>query len=150
MTELKPIPLLRHILPAAILKRLSFILSRKDCHDYKKYLSCHKMYDTLLRKTASRAVCSENQIFFVDVRPISMRHNPVGICYLPYPFIGKLHYPNENRVTPNVATDIIPFMYPLHRFAFVDEYVPHAVRPGRRHYVAQEHLHRSCCRNTQS
>ena len=56
-------------------------------HDYKKYPSCYKMYDTLLRKTAFRAVCSENQILFVDVRPLSMRHNPVGICYLPYPLL---------------------------------------------------------------
>ena len=103
MTELKLIPLLPHILPPDVMKHLSFILARKDCHDYKKYPSCHKMYDTLLRKTASRAVCSKNQILFVDVRPLSMRHNPVGVCYLPYPFVGELHYPNESRVIPNVA-----------------------------------------------
>ena len=150
MTELKLIPLLRHILPLAVMKRLSFILARKDCHDYKKYPSCHKMYDTLLRKTASRAVCSENQILFVDVRPLSMRHNPVGVCYLPYPFVGELRYPNESRVIPNVATDIIPFIYPLHRFASVDEYMLRAVRPGQRHYVAQEHYQRSCFRDSQS
>ena len=130
MTELKLIPLLRHILLPAIMKRLSFILARKDYHDYKKYPSCYKMYDTLLRKTASRAVCSENRILFMDVRPLSMRHNTVGVCYLPYPFVGELYYLNENRVTPNVATDIIPFIYPLHRFAFVDEYMLRAVRPG--------------------
>ena len=130
MTKLKLIPLLWHILPAAVMKRLSFIFSTKDCHDYNRYLSCHKMYDTLLRKTASRAVCLENQILFVDVYPISMRHNPVGICYLPYPFVEELHYPNERRVIPNVATDIIPFIYPLHRFASLDEYMLHTARPG--------------------
>ena len=54
MTELKLIPLLWHILPTAAMKCLSFIFSREDCHDYKKYPSYHKMYDTLLRKTASR------------------------------------------------------------------------------------------------
>ena len=59
-----------------------------------------------------------------------MRHNPIGICYLPYPFVGELRYPNESRVIPNVATDIIPFIYPLHRFASVEEYMSHAVRPG--------------------
>ena len=47
MTELKLIPLLRHILPVAVMKRLSFIFFREDCHDYKKYPSCHKMYDTV-------------------------------------------------------------------------------------------------------
>ena len=136
MTELKLIPLLRHILPAVVMKRLSFIFSTKDCHDYKlKYPSFHKMYDKLLRKTASRAVCLENQILFVDVRPVSMKHNPVGICYLPYPF-GELHYPNESRVIPNVATDIISFIYPLHRFGSVDEYMLHSIRPSQRHYVA--------------
>ena len=148
MTELKLIPLLWHILPAVVMKRLSFILSRKDCHDYKKYPSCHKMYDTLLRKIASRALCLENQILFVNVRPVSMRYNLISICYLPYPFVGELHYLNKSTVIPNVASDIIPFIYPLHRFAFVDEYMMHAIRPSQRHYVAQEHLQRSCCRNT--
>ena len=124
------IPLLWHILPATVIKRLSFIFSREDCYDFKKYLFCHKMYDKLLRKTASRAVCLENQILFVDVCLVSMRHNLVGICYLPYPFVGELHYPNESRVIPNVATDIIPLIYPLHRFGSVDEYMLHIVRPG--------------------
>ena len=149
MTELKLIPLLQHILPPAVMKRLSFILARKDCHDYKKNLSCFRMYDKLLRKIASRAVCSENHILFVDVRLLSMRHNPIGVCYLPYPFVGELHYPNESRVIPNVATDIIPFIYPLHRFASVDKYMLRVVRPSQRHYVAQEHLQRSCFRNNQ-
>ena len=150
MTELKLIPLLQHILPAAVMKRLSFIFSREDCHDFKKYLSYHKMYDTLFRKTTSRAVCSENQIIFVHVHPLSMRHNLVGICYLPYLFVGELYYPNESRVISNVAIDIIPFIYPLHRFASIEENMLHAIRPGQRHYVAQEHLQRNCCRNTRS
>ena len=106
------------------------------------------MYDTLLRKITSKAVCLENQILFVDVHPLSMRYNPGGICYLPYHFVGELCYLNESRVIPNVATDIIPFIYPLHRFASIEEYMLHVVRLGQRHYVAQEHLQRSCCRNT--
>ena len=59
-----------------------------------------------------------------------MRHNVDAICYLPFPFHGELHYPNESRVISNVATDIIPFIYPLHRFASVDDYMVHAVKPG--------------------
>ena len=148
MTELKLIPLLRHILPVAIMKHLSFIFSREDCHDFKKYPLCHKMYDTLFRKTASKAMCIENQILFVDGRPVSMRHNHVGICYLPYPIVEELCYPNDSRVIPNVAIDIIPFNYPLHRFASVEEYMLYAIIPGQRHYVAQEHLQCSCYRNT--
>ena len=133
MTELKLIPLLWHILLAIVMKSLSFIFSSEDCYDLQKYPSCHKMCDTLFRKTTSRVVCSEDQILFVDVRPLSMRYNPFGICYLPYPFVEELHYPNESRIIPNAATDIIPFIYPLHRFASVDEYMLHAVRPGQRH-----------------
>ena len=45
-----------------------------------------------------------------------------------------------NRVISNVATDIIPFIFPLHRFASVAEYMVHAVRPGQRHFVAEERL----------
>ena len=94
------------------------------------------MCDTLFRKTTFRAVCLENQILFVDVHPLSMRHNPIGICYLPYPFVGEFYYPNENRVILNVATDIISFIYPLHRFASIEEYMVHALRSSQRHYVA--------------
>ena len=75
-------------------------------------------------------VCGENQVLFVDVRSVSMRHNVDSICYLPFLFLGEFHYPNESRVIPNVATDIIPFIFPLHRFPSILEYMVHAVRPG--------------------
>ena len=140
MTKLKLFPLLRHILPPNVMKTLSFIFSREDCRDFKNYPACYKTCDALFRKPASRVVCVENQILFVDVRPVSMRHNADAICYLPFPFHGKLHYPNDSRVIPNVATDIIPFIFPLHMFALVADYMVHAVRPGQRHFVAEEHL----------
>ena len=130
MTKLKLFPLLRHILPSTVMKTLSFILSREDCHDFKNYPSCYKMCDTLFKKPTFRVVCAKNQILFVDVRLVSMRHNADAICYLPFPFLGKFHYPNESRVIPNVATDIIPFIFPLHRFASVKDYMVHAIRLG--------------------
>ena len=140
MTKLKLFPLLRHILPPDVMKTLSFIFSKEDCHDFKNYLACYKTCDALFRKPASRVVCVENQILFVDDLPISMRHNVDAICYLPFPFHGELHYPNESRVIPNVATDIIPFIFPLHRFASVEDYMVHAVRPGQRHFVVEERI----------
>ena len=42
MTKLKLLPLLQHILPSAVMKTLSFIFSRKDCHDFKNYHLCYK------------------------------------------------------------------------------------------------------------
>ena len=57
-----------------------------------------------------------------------------------FPFHGELHYPNDSRVIPSVATDIIPFIFPLHRFASVADYMVHAVRSGQRHFVGEEHL----------
>ena len=140
MTKLKLFPLLRHILPFDVMKTLSFIFSREDCRDFKNYPACYKTCNALFRKLASRVVCAENQIFFVDVRRVSMRHNANAICYLPFPFHGELHYPNESRVIPNVATDIIPFIFPLHRFASVDDYMVHIVRLGQRHFVAEERI----------
>ena len=115
------------------MKTLSFIFSREDCRDFKNYLSCYKMCDTLFKKPASRVVCAENQVLFVDVRHVSMRHNADAICFLPFPFCGEFHYPNESRAIPNVATDIIPFIFPLHRFPSIPEYMVFAVRPGQRH-----------------
>ena len=53
-------------------------------------------------------------------------------------FLRKYYYPNESRVIPNVATDIIPFIFPLYRFPSVPEYMVHAVRPGQRHCVAED------------
>ena len=122
------------------MKTLSFIFSKEDCRDFKNYPLCYKMCDTLLRKPTSRVVCTENQIIFVDVRPVSMKHNANAICYLHFPFLGEFHYPNESRVILNVATDIIPFNFPLHRFASVEDYMVHAVRPGQRHFVVEERI----------
>ena len=88
-TKLKLFPLLRHILPASIMKTLSFIFSREDCCDFKNYSMCYKMCDSLFKKPTSRVVCTENQILFVDVCLVSMRHNADAICYLPFPFFGS-------------------------------------------------------------
>ena len=140
MTKLKLFPLLRHILPSNVMKTLSFIFSREDCRDFKNCPVCYKMCDALFRKPTSRVVCVENQILFVDVRPVSMRHNADAICYLPFPFHGELHYPNENKIIPNVATDIISFIFPLHRFASVADYMVHTVRLNQRHFVAEERM----------
>ena len=73
-----------------------------------------------------------------------MRHNADAICYLPFPFLGEFHYPNESRVILNVATDIIPFIFPLHRFPLVADYMVHTVRLGQRHFVAEERIQCSC------
>ena len=140
MTKLKLFPLLRHILSLAIMKTLSFIFSREDCRDFKNYPLCYKMCDTLFRRPASRVVCAENQILFVEVCLISMRHNANAICYLPFPFLRKFHYPNESRVIPNVATDIIPFIIPLYRFVSIEHYMIHTGRPGQRNFVTKERI----------
>lgn len=133
-------PLLRHILPVGIMESLSFIFSREACRDFAKYPWCYKMCDTLFKKTVSKAVCMKDQILFVDVRPLSLTLNPDALCYLPDPFVGDLHYPNKSNVIPNIATDILPFIYPLHRFGSVLEYRMLAVRSGQMHYVAAQCL----------
>ena len=69
-----------------------------------------------------------------------MRHNVDAICYLPFPFLREFHYPNESRVIPNVATDIIPFIFTLHRFPLVAAYMVHAVRSGQRHFVTEKRI----------
>ena len=89
ITKLKLFPLLQHILPPAVMKTLSFIFSREDCSDFKNYLSCYKMCDTLFRKPTSRVVCAENQVLFVDVHPVSMRHNVDAICTCLSHFLGN-------------------------------------------------------------
>ena len=119
MTKLKMFPFLQHILPPDVIKTLSFIFSKEDCRDFKNYPVCYKTCDPLFRKPTSRVVCTKNQILFVDVCPISMRHNANAICSLSFSFHGELHYTNESRVIPNVATDIISLIFPLHRFMII-------------------------------
>ena len=63
---------------------------------------------------------------------------PFVTCHSP--FLGEFHYPNESRVIPNVATEIIPFIFPLHRFPLVPEYMVHAVRPGQRHCNYEDYI----------
>ena len=145
MTKLKLFPLLQNILSPDVIKTSSFIFSREDCRDFKNYPTCYKTCNTLFRKPASRVVCAENQILFVDVRSISMRYNADAICYLSLSFHGELHYPNESRVISNVAIDIIPFIFLLHVFASVEDYMVHAIRPGHRHFVAEERIQCSRC-----
>ncbi len=60
--------------------------------------------------------------------------------FLPNPFVGEIRYPNQSTVIPNIAIDIIPFIFPLHRFRSVSEYMLHAIRPGQRPYAADRHL----------
>ena len=120
-----------------------FIFSREDCRNFKSYPLYYKKCDILFRKPASRGVCAENQILFVDIFPLLMKHNPDAICYLFYPFVGDFRYPNESRVIPNVPTDIIPFIFSLYSFASIEDYMVHAVRPCQRHYVVEERLQSS-------
>ena len=69
---------------------------------------------------------------------MSIRYNANAICYLSFLFLGEFHYPNENKVIPNIATNIIPFIFPLYRFASVADYMIHVVKSGQRHFVAEE------------
>jgi hypothetical protein len=74
----------------------------------------------------------------VNVCPLSLRRTPDTACYIPLPFVGDPSLPNDSRVIPNIATDIIPFIYPLYEYESVSEYLKGARRPGQLHYeVAQ-------------
>ena len=72
----------------------------------------------------------KDKIFIVDIYPFSLRHNLDAMYYLPHPFVGELQFFNMTRVISNIATDIIPFTYPLHRFGFEPEYMKHAITPS--------------------
>jgi hypothetical protein len=79
-----------------------------------------------------------DQVLMVDVSPVSLRRilDPAG--YIPLPFMGELHFPNDSRVIPKISTDIIPFIYPMYEHDSVSEYVKVSKRPGQLHYeVAQ-------------
>lgn len=126
--------LLRHILPDGVEKRLAFIFSQSDARDFDWAKICYKRDTTLFRKDLSRAVCVKDQFLFVDVNPVALRMTPKVFSYLPHPFVGDLCFPNKSKVIPNIATDLLPFIYPLHRFPSVPDYMRRAIIPGQSHY----------------
>lgn len=139
-------PLLAHILQEEVIQRLSFIFSREDLDQKEKFPWSYKMSSIVCSKMRSRDVCKPNQVLFVDVSPVSLRRTPDHACYIPWPFVGEVYSPTKSGVIPNVATDILPLIYPLHKFESVREYMKHAQRPGQMHYeIAQAvRLTRKC------
>jgi hypothetical protein len=76
---------------------------------------------------------------------VSLRHNSNDVCSHLHPFVVELDYSNKNKVIPNVATDIQPFVYPLYRFGLVEGYMGHDVSSGHFHNVvgrSSKHDHR--------
>ena len=131
-------PLLAHLLPLHILEKLAFVYGREYCLDSQKFPWCYKTLDTLFRKGPSKDLCAPDQVLMVDVRQVSLRRTPDTACYFPHPFVGDLNFPNDSRVIPNIATNIIPFIYPMYEYESVSEYLKVAKRPGQLHYeVAQ-------------
>ena len=124
--------LLNFILPEGVLDRLSFVFGREYCERPEHYPWSYKVLDTLYYKRHSRDVCKPDQVLLVDVSPLSLRRTPDSACYMPWPFQGD--FTASSRTIPNVATDIIPFIYPLHQFESVSDYMKHSHRPGQIHY----------------
>jgi hypothetical protein len=130
MKDLKP--LLAFILPKGVLDRLSFVFGREYCERSDNFPYCYKLLRTLFSKRRSRDVCKPDQVLLVDVCPLSLRMTPDAACYMPWPFQGDIT--SASTIIPNVATDILPFIYPLHKFQSVTDYMKHSHRPGQIHY----------------
>ena len=79
-----------------------------------------------------------NYAFFVDVNSLSLRLSHHYASYILWLFIGKLFHPTWSGIIQNFATNILPFIYHLHKFESVHEYTRIAQRPGKMHLkVAQ-------------
>jgi hypothetical protein len=127
-------PLLAVILSDDIIQKLSFVFDLAFCKYSRNHPHCYKLLSMLLRKKPSKDICLEDQVLFVDVVPNYQRRVADSISYRPFPFRGQISFPNDSGIIPNVATDILPFIYPLHKFGSVPEYVRQAPRPGQEHY----------------
>jgi len=97
------------------------------------------MLSTLFKKGPSKETYCLDQVLMVDVCPVPLQRTPDPACYIPLPFLSDLTYPNASRVIPNISTDIIPFIYPMHEHDSVSKYVKVFKRPGKtlHHEVAQ-------------
>lgn len=122
-----------HILPPGIMERLSFVYNRGDLVHAKKFRWSYKTLRLVSSKVQSRNVCKLDQVLFVDVDLRLLRRIPNCMCYIPWLFQDHLKFPNNDGVIPNVATDILPLVYPLHRFGSVPEYMAQARRPRQVH-----------------
>ena len=124
--------LLSFILPEGVVDRLSFVFGREYCERSENFPWCYKVLNTLYSKRHSRDVCKPHQVLLVDVSPLSLRRTPDAACYMPWPFQGDMT--SSSTIIPNVATDILPFIYPLHKFQSVSDYMKHSHRLGQIHY----------------
>lgn len=136
MRDLKP--LLSYILPSGVIDRLSFVYGREFCDRPMNFPWCYKLLKTLYCKRRSREVCRPDQLLLVDVSPLALRLAPDAACYMPYPFRGDLS--SSSTTIPNVATDILPFIYPLYQFESVSQYMSLSNRPGQLHYEVAHSL----------
>jgi hypothetical protein len=63
-----------------------------------------------------------------------MKLNLDYVCYISWPFVGELYFPSRSGIIPNVANDLILFMYHFHRFEYVPSYMKYVKKPGQMHY----------------
>jgi hypothetical protein len=125
------IPLLNFLLPGDVISKISFIFGREYCEQREYYPWCYKVLRVLYSKRLSRPVRKPDQVLLVDVNPISLRKVPDSACYIPLPFQGSSC---RSGVISNAATDLLPFIYPMHMFESVSEYIRCSPRPGQLHY----------------
>jgi hypothetical protein len=127
-------PLLEYLLLGDVIRRFAFIFGREYCEGSENFPWCYKVLRTLYSKHRSRDVCMPDQVLLVDVNPLSLRKAPDAACYIPLPFQGDFSSSCRAGVITNVATDLLRFIYPLHKFEFVCEYIMCSHRPGQIHY----------------
>lgn len=84
----KPKPLLLDILPPGVMERLSFVYSRGDFVEEKKFPLDYKMLGSLCSKVKSSNFYILVQVLFVDVDQRSLKRTPTCMCYIPGPFQG--------------------------------------------------------------
>ena len=119
-------PLLEFLLPEDAIRRITFIFGRGYSVNFENFRCCYKVLSILYSKCLFSSVCKPHGVLLVDVYPLSLLRARNLACYIPWPLFGDLSSSHMTGVIPNVAMDLLPFIYPLHKFECVNEYMKHS------------------------
>jgi len=124
----------RYLLLKDIEHIISSTFGREYCKGSANFPLCYKVLMPLYSKRHSRDICKLDQVLLVDVNSFSLCQAWDTTCYIPLPFQRDLSSSCTISIITNVATDLLHFIYSLHRFESVSQYIRCSHRLGRIHY----------------
>ena len=122
---------LQVILPEGIRSRLLFVHGRNKCSRPGQYPLCDKVLQRLSTDSKTMEFCLPDRVLMVDDQPMRHVFNGNYPCYFPKSWLGEMDFPNASNVIPDIATALLPFIYPLRSHRSVQNYLRQRQMDGK-------------------